>query len=211
MTSATEWIARSRIIAVIRLERYDQAIAIATALLEGGVSALEFTLTGAGALEAITATRTALGDAVLVGVGSVLDPTAAATAITAGAQFVVTPVLRPLVVATCRSHAIACLCGALTPSEALAAHESGADMIKIFPARAVGPHYLRDLLGPLPGLRLVPTGGVDASNARAYLDAGAVAVGIGGNLVAPRAVAQADWPTIRAAARACVEAVRAGV
>ncbi|HEU4326722.1 MAG TPA: bifunctional 4-hydroxy-2-oxoglutarate aldolase/2-dehydro-3-deoxy-phosphogluconate aldolase [Roseiflexaceae bacterium] len=208
MTTATERIARARVVAVIRLERYDQAVAVATALLEGGVSALEFTLTGAGALEAITATRAALGDAALVGVGTVLDPAAAEAAVEAGAQFVVTPAVRPAVVAACRARGVASLCGALTPTEVLTAHEAGADMIKIFPARAVGPHYLRDLLGPLPGLRLVPTGGIDASNARAYLDAGAVAVGIGGNLVAPRAVAQADWATIRAAARACAEAVR---
>jgi 2-dehydro-3-deoxyphosphogluconate aldolase/(4S)-4-hydroxy-2-oxoglutarate aldolase len=98
------------------------------------------------------------------------------------------------------------LCGALTPTEAFSAHQLGADMIKIFPARAFGPAYIKDLLAPLPMLKLVPTGGVSAENLRAFLDAGAVAVGIGGNLVAAQAVAAQDWERIRVAARACVAA-----
>ncbi len=207
MTQVIDRLLRTRIVAVVRLEQYDQALAVAEALLAGGISAIEFTLTGAGALEAIAGTRRAMGDSAQIGVGTVLTPEAASTAIEAGAQFVVTPAVRPLVVAACRAHGTPILCGALTPTEVLAAHEAGADMIKIFPARAVGPHYLRDLLAPLPGLRLVPTGGIDAGNARAYLDAGAVAVGIGGKLVAAEAVAGGDWGRITAQARACVEAV----
>ena len=207
MTQIIDRLLHTRIVAVVRLEQYDQALAVAEALLEGGVSAIEFTLTGAGALEAIAETRRAMGDSAQIGVGTVLTPEAASAAIEAGAQFVVTPAVRPSVVATCRARGIPILCGALTPTEVLAAHEAGADMIKIFPARAVGPHYLRDLLAPLPGLQLVPTGGIDASNARAYLDAGAVAGGIGGKLVAAEAVASGDWGRITAQARACVEAV----
>jgi 2-dehydro-3-deoxyphosphogluconate aldolase/(4S)-4-hydroxy-2-oxoglutarate aldolase len=207
MTSIIDRVLQTRIVAVVRLEQYDQALAVAEALLDGGVSAIEFTLTGAGALEAIAETRRALGDNAQIGVGTVLAPEAASAAIEAGAQFVVTPAVRPLVVATCRAHGIPILCGALTPTEVLTAHEAGADMIKVFPARAAGPHYLRDLLAPLPGLRLVPTGGIDAGNARTYLDAGAVAVGIGGKLVAAEAVASGDWGRITAQARACVEAV----
>lgn len=207
MTEVIDHILRTRIVAVVRLERYDRALAVAEALLAGGIAALEFTLTGAGALEAIAATRGALGDSAQVGVGTVLSPEAATAAIEAGAQFVVTPAVRPAVVATCRAQGVPILCGALTPTEVLAAHEAGADMIKVFPARALGPHYLRDLLAPLPGLRLVPTGGIDAGNARAYLEAGAVAVGIGGRLVAAEAVAAGDWGRITAQARACVEAV----
>jgi len=99
------------------------------------------------------------------------------------------------------------LCGALTPTEALTAHEAGADMVKLFPARFGGPQYLRDILAPLPFLRIVPTGGVSAENARAYIDAGAVAVGIGGSLITAQAVAQADWDRITAGARAVVEAI----
>ncbi len=119
----------------------------------------------------------------------------------------VTPALRPTVIATCRGRGTPILCGAFTPSEALEAHEAGADMVKIFPARLGGPQYIRDILAPLPFLKLVPTGGVGPENARAYLDAGAAAVGIGGNLVSAAAVAAGDWAKITAVARACVEAV----
>lgn len=208
MTLIIDRFLETPIVAVVRLEQYDQALAVAQALLEGGITAIEFTLTGAGALEAIAGARAALGDRAQIGVGTVLTPAMAEAAIDAGARFVVTPVVRPAVIATCRARGVLSLCGALTPTEVLTAHEAGADMIKLFPARAVGPQYLRDLLAPLPGLRIVPTGGVDAGNARAYLDAGAVAVGIGGKLVAPELVAAGDWGRVTAQARACVEAVR---
>jgi 2-dehydro-3-deoxyphosphogluconate aldolase / (4S)-4-hydroxy-2-oxoglutarate aldolase len=208
MTNITNQLLQTRIVAIVRLERYDRALAVAEALLEGGISAIEFTLTGSGALEAIGGARAALGGRAQIGVGTVLSAESAEAAIDAGAQFVVTPAVRPAVVAVCRARGVPCLCGALTPTEVLAAHEAGADMIKIFPARAVGPQYLRDLLAPLPGLRLVPTGGIDAGNARAYLDAGAAAVGIGGKLVAAEAVASGSWARIAEQARACVEAVR---
>ncbi|HEX6289529.1 MAG TPA: bifunctional 4-hydroxy-2-oxoglutarate aldolase/2-dehydro-3-deoxy-phosphogluconate aldolase [Herpetosiphonaceae bacterium] len=208
MTQLLDTLRSTRIVAVVRLERYDQAVAVAEALLEGGISAIEFTLTGSGALDAIARTRSALRTDAQIGVGTVLLPEAAEAAISAGAQFVVTPAVRPAVIAACRSRGVPILCGALTPTEVLAAHEAGADAIKIFPARAVGPQYLRDLLAPLPGLLLVPTGGIDSGNARAYLDAGAVAVGIGGNLVSAQAVAAEDWAQITATARACVDAAR---
>ncbi|HSH78849.1 MAG TPA: bifunctional 4-hydroxy-2-oxoglutarate aldolase/2-dehydro-3-deoxy-phosphogluconate aldolase [Herpetosiphonaceae bacterium] len=208
MTQILDSLLATRIIAVVRLERYDQAVPVAEALLQGGISAIEFTLTGSGALEAVAKVRAALGTAAQIGVGTVLAPDAAEAAISAGAEFVVTPAVRPAVIATCRAHGVPILSGALTPTEVLAAHEAGADAIKIFPARAVGPQYLRDLLAPLPGLLLVPTGGIDAGNARAYLDAGAVAVGIGGSLVSAQAVTRQDWSQITSTARACVEAIQ---
>jgi 2-dehydro-3-deoxyphosphogluconate aldolase/(4S)-4-hydroxy-2-oxoglutarate aldolase len=208
MTTILDAIAASRVVAIVRLERYDRAVEIARALLAGGIGALEFTLTGAGAHAAIGACREALGDSAQIGVGSVLSAGDAEAAIDAGAQFVVTPALRPAVIGTCVARGVPILCGALTPTEALAAHEAGAAMVKIFPARIGGPQYIKDILAPLPFLKLVPTGGVSAENARAYLDAGAAAVGIGGNLIAADAVASGDWGRIEAAARACVEAVR---
>lgn len=208
MPTVVEQIIARRIVAIVRLERYDRAVEVARALVEGGISAVEFTLTGAGANEAIGACRAALGDAILVGVGTVLDAQAAQGSIAAGAQFVVTPALRPEVIAVCKAQGIPILCGALTPSEALTAHELGAEMVKIFPARTVGPAYIRDLLAPLPFLKLVPTGGIGPENARAYLDAGAAAVGIGGNLVSAKAVASEDWAAITSVARSCVAAVR---
>lgn len=208
MSAVLDSIRSGRIVAIVRLERYDRAVEVARALLEGGISAIEFTLTGVGANEAITTVRAALGGTAQIGVGTVLDREAAAAAIDAGAQFVVTPAVRPAVIEACRARGVPILCGALTPTEALAAHEAGADLIKIFPARIGGPQYIRNILAPLPFLGLVPTGGIGPENARAYLEAGAAAVGMGGNLVSAQAVAQGEWARITAGARACVEAVR---
>lgn len=204
--TALETILDTRLIAVIRLDQYDRARDLAAALVAGGVRVLEFTLTGAGVLPAIEAVRKDLGDTACVGVGSVLAPDEAADAVAAGAQFVVTPAVRPAVIERCRALGIAIMAGGLTPTELLAAHEAGADLVKLFPARQGGPAYLRDVLGPLPQLHLVPTGGVDADNARAYLAAGATAVGIGGRLVDVDAVARGDWTAITTQALRCAAA-----
>ncbi len=206
--SATERILQQKIVAIVRLPDYDRAVEVARALVEGGVDVLEFTLTGQGALEAITATRRELGAAALVGVGSVLIADQALAAIDAGAQFIVTPALRHPVIATCVNRNVPIACGALTPTELLDAHEAGAELVKLFPARLGGPAYLKDVLAPLPFLKLVPTGGVGPENAQAYLAAGAAALGIGGNLIAADAVAAGDFARITATARACVLAVR---
>ena len=195
-----------KIVAIIRLEEYSRAVDVARALVAGGITALEFTLTGRGAVEAVGAVRGALGDAACVGVGSVLRPEQADDAISGGAEFLVTPALRPDVIARAVSRGTLVLAGGLTPTELLAAHEAGAGLVKLFPARLGGPAYLRDILAPLPFLKLVPTGGVSAENARDYLAAGAVALGIGGNLVPAPAVARGDFAQITAAARACVAA-----
>ena len=208
MHDVLEALQRTRIVAIVRLERYDQAVEVTHALVAGGITVIEFTHTGTGVDDAVSAARATLGDQAQIGVGTVLDAGVAAASIDAGAQFVVTPVVRPAVISACRSRGVSVLCGALTPTEALAAHEAGADMIKIFPARAVGPQYLRDILAPLPMLRLVPTGGIGPENTQAYLHAGAIAVGVGGNLVTPQAVARGDWDQITARARACVDAIR---
>jgi 2-dehydro-3-deoxyphosphogluconate aldolase/(4S)-4-hydroxy-2-oxoglutarate aldolase len=205
--STVDLILARRIVAIIRLDDYDRAVEVARALLAGGVPVMEFTLTGAGALEAITATRQALGNAVCVGVGSVLLAEQAVAAINAGAQFIVTPALRRPVIAACVNRGVPSLCGGVTPTELLDAYESGSELVKLFPARLGGPAYVKDVLAPLPFLKLVPTGGVGAENARAYLDAGAAALGIGGNLVPKAAVASGDFAQITAVARACVAAV----
>jgi 2-dehydro-3-deoxyphosphogluconate aldolase/(4S)-4-hydroxy-2-oxoglutarate aldolase len=208
MTTLLDAIIAARIVAIVRLERYDHAVELGRALVAGGITALEFTLTGAGAHSAIAACREALGESAQIGVGTVLTPDDAIAAIDAGAQFVVTPVVRPAVIAACRERSTPILCGAFTPTEALNAHDAGADMVKIFPARMGGPKYISDILAPLPFLKLVPTGGVSPENARSYLEAGAAAVGIGGNLVSAAAVATGDWAKITEVARACVAAVK---
>jgi 2-dehydro-3-deoxyphosphogluconate aldolase / (4S)-4-hydroxy-2-oxoglutarate aldolase len=208
MSTVINAILETKIVAIVRLERYDRAIEITRALLAGGISVVEFTLTGAGAYDAITATRAALGDAAQIGVGTVLNVDTATASINAGAQFVVTPTTSPAVIRACVARGTPILSGALTPTEALIAHEAGADMVKLFPARFSGPQYLRDILAPLPFLRIVPTGGVSAENARVYIDAGAVAVGIGGSLITAKDVAAENWERITTSARAVVDAVK---
>jgi len=204
--SAIEQILANKIVAIVRLEDYTRAVEVARALIAGGVSVLEFTLTGKGANEAIAAVRQNLGDAACVGVGSVLKPEDAHAAIDSGAQFVVTPALRKQVIAACVNRGTLVLSGGFTPTELLEAYEAGSELVKLFPAQQGGPRYLKDVLAPLPFLKLVPTGGVSAENARDYLAAGAVALGIGGNLVSKQAVAAGDFERIPAAARACAAA-----
>jgi len=200
--SAIDQILTNKIVAIIRLDDYARAVEVARALVAGGVPVLELTLTGKGAIEAVTAVRRALGEAACVGVGSVLRPEEAHASIDAGAQFVVTPAVRRQVIAACANRDTLVLCGGFTPTELLDAHEAGSALVKLFPAQQGGPRYLKDVLAPLPFLKLVPTGGVSAENARDYLAAGAVALGIGGNLISKQAVAAGAFDQITAAARA---------
>lgn len=199
----------AKIIAIIRLDDYTYAREIAGALLEGGITALEFTLTGQGATTAIKTVCEHFGDRLTVGVGTVLTPDQAIESIAAGAQFVVTPVFRPAVLEVCQQAHIVSLSGAYTPSEIQLTYEAGATMVKVFPANQLGPSYIKNVLAPLPHLPLVPTGGIQADNVKSYLEAGARAVGIGGNLVNARTVAAQNWQEITAQARACIEAIRA--
>ena len=205
--SAIQQILAKKIVAVVRLDDYNRAVDVARALAAGGVTVLEFTLTGQGAIEAVSATRKALGDAVCVGVGTVLKSEDAEAAIEAGAQFAVTPALRRQVIATCVKHQTLILCGGFSPTELLEAYEAGAELVKVFPAQLGGPKFIKDVLAPMPFLKLVPTGGVSPENAREYLSAGAVAVGIGGNLVSNKLVAAEAFDQITATARACVNAI----
>lgn len=206
--SAIEQILTTKIVAIVRLEDYSGAVEVARALAAGGVTVLEFTLTGQGAMEAVSATRSALGEAVCVGVGTVLKPEDAEAAIDAGAQFAVTPTVRRGVIEVCIKRHTPVACGGLTPTELLEAHEAGAGMVKVFPARLGGPKFIKDVLAPLPFLKLVPTGGVGPENARDYLSAGAVAVGIGGNLVSNKLVAAGAFDQITETARTCAQAVQ---
>jgi 2-dehydro-3-deoxyphosphogluconate aldolase/(4S)-4-hydroxy-2-oxoglutarate aldolase len=205
--SAIQQILAKKIIAVVRLDDYSRAVEVAQALVAGGVSILEFTLTGRGAIEAISATRKALGDAVCVGVGTVLKSEDAEASIDAGAQFAVTPALRQHVIAACVKHQTLILCGGFSPTELLEAYEAGAELVKVFPAQLGGPKFIKDVLAPMPFLKLVPTGGVSPENAREYLSAGAVAVGIGGNLVSNKLVAADAFDQITATAKACMDAI----
>ena len=207
--SAIQKILSQKIIAVVRLEDYNRAVNVARALAAGGITVLEFTLTGQGAFEAVSATRKALGDAVCVGVGTVLRMEDAEAAINAGAEFLVTPALRRQVIAASVRRQTLILCGGLSPTELLEAYEAGSELVKLFPAQLAGPRYIKDVLAPMPFLKLVPTGGVSPENARDYLNAGAVAVGIGGNLVSNKLVKAEAFDQITRTARACADAVHA--
>lgn len=196
-------------IAVIRIEDAARLRPVVEALAAGAVRAVEVTLTTRGALEALAAVGPALGDEILVGAGTVLDAETARLAITAGARFIVAPTFRPAVVEMCHRYDVAAVPGGYTPTEILTAWEGGADLVKVFPISGLGPGYLKELRGPLPHVRLVPTGGVTPDGAGAFLAAGAVAVGVGGALVERDAVARGDWARITEQARRLVRAVRA--
>jgi len=196
-----------RLVAIVRLQRGERLLELAMALAAGGIRTLEFTLTTPAALDAIEACRRQLGEEVIVGAGSVLDGSDARRSLDAGAQFLVSPGFDPAVVAAAHAGGALAMPGALTPTEILAAWRAGADVVKVFPARAFGPSYIKDLLAPLPHILLMPTGGVGAENAAAYLRAGAAAVAVGGSLIDPDALAAADWAEISARACALVAAV----
>jgi 2-dehydro-3-deoxyphosphogluconate aldolase / (4S)-4-hydroxy-2-oxoglutarate aldolase len=195
------------VIAVVRLNDLSKAVPLTEALVAGGVRAVEFTFTNPTAGEAIAAASTALGPRALIGAGSILDAETARVAILAGATFVVTPTVSASTIELCNRYGVATIIGALTPTEILTAWQAGATYVKVFPANLGGPRYLRDVLGPLPQLKLIPTGGVDVDNAGEFIRAGAVAVALGSNLVDARSVTTEDCQTITARAQAIVDAV----
>ncbi|HWE35708.1 MAG TPA: bifunctional 4-hydroxy-2-oxoglutarate aldolase/2-dehydro-3-deoxy-phosphogluconate aldolase [Isosphaeraceae bacterium] len=197
------------LIAVVRAESGEQLAKVVGALAEGGVTAAEITFTVPDAIEVIRRVRRESGDAVVLGAGTVLDPETARAAILAGAEFLVGPTLNVEVVRLARRYDTAVMPGAFTPTEALAAWEAGADIVKIFPADVGGPAYLKALRGPMPQLRLMPTGGVDLTTAEAFLKAGACCLGVGSSLVDPKAVASGDFGRLRDLASQYAAIVRA--
>jgi len=196
------------ILAVIRADSSEQLISVAEALYEGGVIGLEITMTTPNALQVISDVSKRFGKKVLVGVGTVLDPETCRAAILAGAQFAVTPVLRPEVIKMCNRYGIPVAAGAYTPTEALTAYESGADFVKIFPADQLGPQYIKNILGPLPQLRIIPTGGVTVATVEAFIKAGCVALGAGSSLVSKDVLKNQDWKKLTETAAAFVEAIK---
>jgi len=196
------------IVAVIRAQSESQLQDIAKALVEGGVIGIEVTMTTPKAIQGIEKLADSMGDKCIVGVGTILDPATCADAIHAGAEFVVSPVLIPAVIETTRKLGKISVPGAYTPTEILTAWSAGADVVKIFPATTLGPGYLKDLLAPMPFLRLTPTGGVDLKTAPDWIKAGAVMVGAGSSLVSKEALAKNDWSAIAATAKQFVEAIK---
>lgn len=202
-----EEIERVGVIAVIRADSPDAMTDVCKALVAGGVTACEITMTVPGAIEAIAAASQELGTDAVIGVGTVLDAATAERAIDAGADFVVSPSFHPEVVAMARRHEKVMIPGALSPTEVVTAWSAGADVVKIFPANHFGPRYFRDLHGPLPDIRLTPTGGVDLVTTPEWIKAGAVAVGVGSALVKRELVADEDWAQLTTLAAEYVAAV----
>src|SRR6186713_3151545 len=175
------------IVAVVRAESGESLAKVVRALAEGGVTAAEITFTVPNAIEVIRQVRQEVGDAVILGAGTVLDPETARAALLAGAEYIVAPSLNLEVIRLCRRYDKVVMPGAFTPTEVVAAWEAGADVVKVFPADVVGPAFFKALKGPLPQVKLMPTGGVDLTTAGEFLKAGAVCLGVGGQLVDPKA------------------------
>jgi len=184
------------IIAVVRAKRPDQVLPITEALVAGGVIAIEITLTTPDAIESIRDARARVGSQAVIGVGTVLEAATCRAAIQAGAEFVVSPILRRELVPI--AHAADCpiMLGAYTPTEAQLAHEAGADFIKIFPADGLGAGYIKAIRAPLPHLRIVPTGGVDLGTAADFLKAGCAALGVGSSLISNEILQDSNWPEL---------------
>ena len=184
------------VIAILRTDSAEKLPDAIHALVAGGIQAIEVTMTTPGALKLIGKARAVLGDKIVMGVGSVLDAETARQAMIEGAQFVITPVVRPAVIEICNRYGVPVASGAMTPTEALTAHELGSDFVKIFPAEQLGVAYIKSILAPLPMLQLIPTGGVTPQNVGDYLAAGCAAVGAGSTLLTRDILESSDWSSL---------------
>ena len=198
------------IVPVVRAPSAELAIRAAEAVLAGGISIFEITMTVPDAPAVIRALVERLGNRAVVGVGTVLDAEGAHRCIEAGASFIVSPGLDLGTIAAAHEHGVPMMPGALTPTEVITAWKAGADVVKIFPASAVGgAKYLKALKGPLPDVKMMPTGGVNAQTAGEFIAAGACALGVGGELVDIPALARGEDAVLTARARELVAAVQA--
>ena len=198
------------LVPVLRADSEVEALEIAYALEAGGVTVLEVTMTVPGAVDAIRRLANEAGDRILVGAGTVLDPETARACMLAGAQFIVSPSLNVKTIEICRRYSIAVFPGGLTPTEIVTAWEAGADAVKVFPCSAVGgAKYLKAIKAPLPQIELIPTGGVSLATAAEFLEAGAIALGVGGDLVDSKAIRAGKPEVITENARKYLEIVAA--
>jgi len=203
-----EEIRKAGIIAILRKVPEEKLVAYIRAIVSGGVSALEMTLDSAGALQAIERFRQEYGERVFIGAGTVLSAAQAEDAVAAGAQFLVSPNVDRQVIAAAQRLAVPILPGVLTPTEIAEAKRAGVKIVKLFPARAFGPGYLKDLLGPFADMEFIPTGGIDYANAMEFIRAGAVGVGIGSSLVGKGTEGQEAEDQIALQVRQLLAAIR---
>lgn len=204
-----EAIERLGVVAVIRLKEPEKVRAVIDALAAGGIRALEITMTVPGAIDMIGRIAPTLPDGFLIGAGTVLDAETATAAVRAGAQFIVSPVCRASVIDAAHHAGAAVMPGCFTPTEILNAWDAGADVVKVFPATSLGPQFFKDVRGPLPHIKMMPTGGVSLDNAGQWITAGAVAVGVGTALLDARAIATGNYAVLTANAMKIVASVAA--
>jgi 2-dehydro-3-deoxyphosphogluconate aldolase / (4S)-4-hydroxy-2-oxoglutarate aldolase len=197
------------VVAVIRIADATMLQSVATALVDGGVTAIEVTMTVPRAVELIAELGGTLPAGAVVGAGTVLDAATARDVIAAGARFVVSPIFKAELIDACHGEDVPMMPGCFTPTEIYTAWSAGADVVKVFPSTALGPTFFKDVRGPLPQIRLMPTGGVTAANAGDWIRAGAVAIGVGTALVDQATVAAERFDVLRDRARQFVEAVAA--
>lgn len=196
MPSHLDRVLDSCIVAVIRAESGELLVDVAEALLAGGVDVMEVTFTVPKAHQVLEKVADKLGKRVLLGAGTVLDTETCRAALLAGAEFIVSPAVNVQVIEMCKRYSKPIMPGAFTPTEVVTAWQAGADIVKIFPSEITGPKYLKALHGPLPHIRLMPTGGVNLETATDFLKAGACALGVGSSLVDPKLVAAGDLKKI---------------
>jgi 2-dehydro-3-deoxyphosphogluconate aldolase/(4S)-4-hydroxy-2-oxoglutarate aldolase len=207
--STLDLVESTGVVAIIRLKDASLVSDIVGALKEGGVRSMEITMTVPGAVALIRQIAPSLPSDFRLGAGTVVDAHTTAACIDAGASFIVSPVFRREVLDVCRARNVPSMPGCFSPTEILDAWDAGADIVKVFPATSVGPGYLRDLRGPLPQVKLMPTGGVTVENAAEWIRAGAVAVGVGSALLDAGSIAARDYAGIAARARRLIDGVAA--
>jgi len=202
--AVVEQVQQLGVVAVIRIKDPAKLRAVVDALVDGGVRALEVTMTVPGAVGLIRELAPTMPSGFLLGAGTVTSAETAKAVIDAGATYVVSPVFQPAVIAACHERDVAAMPGCFSPTEIFAAHELGADIIKVFPATSLGPQFIKDVRAPLPQVKLMPTGGVSLDNAHDWIRAGAVAVGIGSALLDSKAIEEGRFDAITANARRVV-------
>lgn len=198
-------------IAIIRMEHSQKLMRVVEAIRDGGLTAIEITMTTPNALQVINDAASAFADddEVFIGVGSVLDGPTARQAITAGAQYIVSPIVKAEMIEVAHRYDVPAIPGAFTPTEVAYAHELGADIVKVFPASTVGPGYFGALQGPMPHVKLMPTGGVSLDNAGQWIEAGACAVGVGSALLDTQAIADGNYEQLTENARTLRRSIEA--
>lgn len=206
-TEIVQLLTQPGVTAVVRARKAEQVLPLGEALLAGGVLSIEITMTTPDAIEAIRSAKQTLGSRALIGVGTVLDASTARLAIEAGAEFVVSPILRPEIVKAAHAAERPAMLGAFTPTEAQLAYEAGSDFIKIFPSDSLGPGFIKAILAPLPHLRIIPTGIAKPEDVTAFIKAGCVGVGLGSLLIPATALRDENWGEITRLAKQFVNLV----